>query len=175
MTTPHESNAVRLTLDLPRDTDTVALGIALAELLRGGDTLLLAGPIGAGKSHLARSTIRALMEQHGEPAEDIPSPTFTLVQTYPAGGTEIWHADLYRLTDPEELFELGLDEAFEEAICLVEWPDRLGDAAPVRALAISLSLAGDGRRAELSGPGDAWADRLARLPALLETVHDPAG
>ncbi|RYH10894.1 tRNA (adenosine(37)-N6)-threonylcarbamoyltransferase complex ATPase subunit type 1 TsaE [Tropicimonas sp. IMCC6043] len=175
MATPHSSNQIRLSLDLPRAADTAALGRALAHLLRKGETLLLAGPIGAGKSHLARATIREVMARHGAAAEDIPSPTYTLVQTYAAGTAEIWHADLYRLTDPQDVFELGLDEAFTEAICLVEWPDRLGETAPESALLIELSLAGDGRRADLSGVKTLWAERLSHLAGLPETLDDPAG
>jgi tRNA threonylcarbamoyladenosine biosynthesis protein TsaE len=83
--------------------------------------------------------------------EDVPSPTFTLVQVYPAGEDEIWHADLYRLTHPDEVWELGLDEAFDHAITLVEWPDRLGGHLPPRALRLRLDSFGEGRRAILSG------------------------
>ncbi len=126
---------------------TAALGERLATVLRAGDTVLLDGPIGAGKSHLARALIRARLGG----MEDVPSPTFTLVQTYDDGGTEIWHADLYRLTHPDEVLELGLDDAFATAICLVEWPDRLGGHVPPDALHLRLSAQGEGRVARLSG------------------------
>ena len=91
--------------------EALTAGIArmLAAVARPGQTILLDGPVGAGKTHFARAFIRA---RQGDLAEDVPSPTFTLVQTYDDPmGTEIWHADLYRLTDPSELDELGLDEA----------------------------------------------------------------
>lgn len=155
---------LHLALAAPGATD--ALGRALADRLGPGDCLLLSGPIGAGKSHLARAIIRRLLARAGAPAEDIPSPTYTLVQTYDAGGVEVWHADLYRLTGPDEAFELGLDAAFETAICLIEWPDRLGRAAPADALAIALAPTDDGaaRTARLEGAAD-WAARLADLPA----------
>ena len=107
-----------LILDLPTEADTTALGQRLARASQAGDVFLLSGPIGAGKSHLARAFIR---ERLGA-AEDVPSPTFTLVQVYGEGADEIWHADLYRLTHPDEVWELGLDDAFTRAICLVEWP-----------------------------------------------------
>ena len=95
--------STRLTAD---ETMTAALARMLAATARPGDTILLDGPVGAGKTHFARAFIRA---RQGEAAEDVPSPTFTLVQTYDDPmGTEIWHADLYRLTDPSELDELGL-------------------------------------------------------------------
>ncbi|MFN3281111.1 MAG: tRNA (adenosine(37)-N6)-threonylcarbamoyltransferase complex ATPase subunit type 1 TsaE [Tabrizicola sp.] len=136
-----------LTLALPDATATESLGRRLAELLRPGDVVLLEGPIGAGKSCLARAFIRARL---GE-AEEVPSPTFTLVQVYPDAEAKIWHADLYRLTHPDEVWELGLDQAFETAICLVEWPDRLGSHRPAGALTIRLEAAGEGRRAIISG------------------------
>lgn len=163
---------IHIFLDLPDADATASLGTALAERLAPGDTLLLSGSIGAGKSHLARAAIRHLMQMAGEVEEDIPSPTFTLVQTYPAGATELWHADLYRLTDPADLFELGLEEAFETAICFVEWPDRLGSSAPPEALAIGLSVSGTGRRAELVGSAARWSERLSGLTLTPETADD---
>ncbi len=134
-----------LTLDLPTEADTALLGRALAQILQAGDCVLLQGPIGAGKSHLARALIRAL---RGE-AEEVPSPTFTLVQTYP-GNPDIWHADLYRLTHPDEVHELGLEDAFGTAICLIEWPDRLGSARPDNPITLTLSHWDEGRRAVIS-------------------------
>ena len=151
MTIPDPS----LTLVLPDPEATEALGRRLAGLARAGDAILLEGPIGAGKSSLARAFIRARL---GE-AEEVPSPTFTLVQVYEDDGTEIWHADLYRLTHPDEVWELGLDEAFQTAICLVEWPDRLGGHLPPDALDLRLEALGEGRRAVIRGgrPGLAKA------------------
>lgn len=117
---------------------TCRIAIALAPRLRAGDVLLLSGDVGAGKTHFARCLIQSIL-----PApEPVPSPTYTLVQTYPGPGggiaSEIWHADLYRLSDIGEIIELGLVDAFEQAICLVEWPDRLGDLAPRAALHVRL-------------------------------------
>lgn len=136
----------RLSLFLADDTATTALGTCLARLLRGGDTILLDGPIGAGKTHLARALIRARLGR----MEDVPSPTFTLVQTYDSD-PDIWHADLYRLTHPDEVLELGLDDAFATAICLIEWPDRLGPHLPPDALRLRLGTEGEGRRADITG------------------------
>lgn len=147
----------RISLFLPDETATAALGQKLAALLRGGDTVLLHGPIGAGKSHLARALIRARLGR----MEDVPSPTFTLVQTYESD-PDIWHADLYRLTHPDEVLELGLDDAFSTAICLIEWPDRLGPHLPPHALHIYLSDEGDGRRAILSGGRPDMLDALGQ-------------
>lgn len=146
-------------LFLSDDAATAALGERLAWLLQPGDTVLLEGPIGAGKSHLARALIRARLGR----MEDVPSPTFTLVQTYEAADTEIWHADLYRLSHPDEVLELGLEQAFGTAICLVEWPDRLGPHLPADALHLQLSVQGEGRRAVLRGGRPGLLKRLAGL------------
>lgn len=136
-----------LTLTLPDEAATVALGRRLAEVAQPGDCLLLSGGVGAGKSTLARAFIRARCGA----AEEVPSPTFTLVQVYEDARTEIWHADLYRLTHPDEVWELGLDDAFQKAICLVEWPDRLGGHLPEGAMHLALETVGEGRRAVIRG------------------------
>jgi len=136
-----------LTLTLPAEADTAALGEALASVLRAGDCVLLAGQVGAGKSSLARALIRARLGRE----EEVPSPSFTLVQVYDANEVEIWHTDLYRLTHPDQVWELGLDDAFDRAITLVEWPDRLGRHLPPDALWIGLETAGEGRLARVSG------------------------
>lgn len=129
----------------------------LAPQLRGGDVLLLEGPIGAGKTHFARALIQSLLMR----PEDVPSPTFTLVQTYETANFEIWHADLYRLSHPDEALELGLAEAFETALCLVEWPEKLGQDRPKKALTLQFMVQDDEARtlAFLSGD-DRWRARL---------------
>jgi tRNA threonylcarbamoyladenosine biosynthesis protein TsaE len=144
----------RLTLHLSSPETTSALAHELAAWLAPGDTLLLAGPVGAGKSHFARSLIGALLTE----PEDIPSPTYTLVQSYDGRSGPVWHADLYRLGDPGELAELGLEEAFGTAICLVEWPERLGLMAPAEALTLSLSPADapEARRLEITWTAPRW-------------------
>lgn len=152
-----------LILDLATEDDTTRLGWALADLLHAGDSLLLDGPIGAGKSHVARALIRARLGD----TEDVPSPTFTLVQTYP-GDPDIWHADLYRLTHPDEVVELGLEDAFANAICLIEWPDRLGSILPENPLRLKLEPQGEGRRATLSSGDRPGFD--AALTAHLRTT-----
>lgn len=136
---------------------TEALGRAMAPALMAGDTVLLTGTLGAGKSHLARAIIRARLGRQ----EDVPSPTFTLVQTYEDPKADLWHADLYRLSHPDEVIELGLDEAFDSAIALVEWPDRLGDLTPADPIEIELRYDGEGRVAAISFSGRPdLADRL---------------
>jgi tRNA threonylcarbamoyladenosine biosynthesis protein TsaE len=114
--------------------ETALLAVRLGAVLRSGDCLLLDGPIGAGKTHFSRHLIQSVLQV----PEDVPSPTFTLVQTYDTQFGELWHADLYRLSNQDEIEELGLTEAFETAICLVEWPDRLGSLAPNNALTLKL-------------------------------------
>ena len=126
---------------------TEALATRIAPRFRAGDTVLLEGPVGAGKTLFARTVIQALGV-----AEDVPSPTFTLVQTYEAPSFEIWHADLYRLTGPDEILELGLDEAFSQALCFIEWPDRLGPLTPPGALRLSFEVREESRRLTATGP-----------------------
>jgi tRNA threonylcarbamoyladenosine biosynthesis protein TsaE len=115
--------------------ETAELAQRLAVHLRPGDVILLEGHIGGGKTHFARSLIQSLLTT----PEDVPSPTFTLVQTYDTPDFEIWHSDLYRLSHPDDVFELGLTETFETAVCLVEWPDRLGDLVPKQSLTLGFS------------------------------------
>ena len=124
------------TIQLAREADTIALATALAPSLQAGDCLLLSGEIGAGKSAFARALIRARLSR----MEDVPSPTFTLVQTYDAPDGDIWHLDLYRLTSPDEAMELGLDDALGTAICLIEWPDRLDNLVPKNASALTFEV-----------------------------------
>lgn len=151
----------QITLSLPNPDATDRLAEALARTAQAGDIILLEGPIGAGKSHFARAYIRARLGRE----EDVPSPTFTLVQEYD-GLPPIWHADLYRLSHPDDLLELGLEEALGRDICLVEWPDRFGSARPAEALTLALRAEGDGRTATLAG-GPAWQDRLDSLGTFL--------
>jgi tRNA threonylcarbamoyladenosine biosynthesis protein TsaE len=158
----------RAELCFPNEAETRNFAEALAPLLGAGDVLLLEGPIGAGKTAFARALIAARLAAAGAAPEDIPSPTFTLVQTYLAGPLEIWHADLYRLSHPDEAAELGLEEAFTTALCLVEWPDRLGPAAPPGALRLAFApgAAEDTRCLTLSGPSALGA----RLKPVLEAA-----
>lgn len=142
---------------LDSEEETTRFGAWWAGVAVAGDCLLLSGQIGAGKSHFARAFIRARLGR----AEDVPSPSFTLVQTYEAD-VEIWHSDLYRLSHPDEVLELGLEQAFATAICLVEWPDRLGALLPANAISIRLGVKGEGRIAEI-----AFADRPELRAALM--------
>lgn len=150
----------KLTISLPRPENTDALGQSLAKIATAGDCLLLRGQIGAGKSALARAFIRQRMGSDTE----VPSPTFTLVQTYETETVEIWHADLYRLSDTQEAIELGLVDAFDTSICLVEWPEILGDMVPETALDIHLSVEDEAHVAVLTF-GPKWQHRLNHVTA----------
>lgn len=139
-------------LHLPDLAATEALGRRIAALLRPGDAILLDGPLGAGKSALARALIRAAA---GDPALDVPSPSYTLVQEYRTAAGPISHYDLWRLPGPGGVVELGWDDA-REGIVIVEWPDRLGALRPPDALHLSLRMAVDGSRA---ADVDGWPGR----------------
>lgn len=153
------------TLRLPARADTEHLAQAIAQLVRPGDALLLSGPLGAGKSVFARAFLRTLCRDE---EMDVPSPTFTLVQTYDSPAGPVSHYDLWRLDGPEALEELGWDDA-REGIVLVEWPERLEDLTPADALHITLTpdSAEENpedtedlpRTAQLTG----WPDRVATL------------
>ena len=151
-------NALQTTFTLADADATAALAEAIAPHLRAGDFLGLSGGLGAGKSFFARALIAARLTALGR-VEDIPSPSFTLVQVYDLGGVELWHADLYRLGAPEEITELALDDAFQDAITVVEWAERLGPAAPRRGLWLTLDFVPGvepARRATLRALGSGW-------------------
>ncbi len=141
---------------------TAALAGRLAALARAGDIIGLAGELGAGKTAFARAFIHARL---GE--VEVPSPTFTLVQIYENGGVPVWHFDLYRLRDSEEIYELGIEEAFDSAICLIEWPEKMAGNAPEDWLEMRLNPGGDenSRRAEWTPHGTRAERLLQRLTA----------
>ncbi|HZZ87923.1 MAG TPA: tRNA (adenosine(37)-N6)-threonylcarbamoyltransferase complex ATPase subunit type 1 TsaE [Caulobacteraceae bacterium] len=139
---------------LNQESDTRRLGAAIARELKRREAVCLSGPLGAGKSTLARGLIQALT---GEPTE-VPSPTFTLVQTYETPGLIAAHFDLYRLVGPDEVAELGLDDALDVGAAVIEWPEKLGHHLPSHRLDVELRIQGDARRARLS-PHGAWEDR----------------
>ncbi len=146
-----------IVIDLRDEAATAALAARLAALARAGDVIALAGELGTGKTTFARAFIAA-----SGSGEIVPSPTFTLAQLYDIGATVIWHFDCYRLKDPEEAWELGIEEAFCDGISLIEWPERLGPLLPKRRLYITLAAgnAPTARRATID-PGGDWASRLA--------------
>ena len=140
---------------LASEKETAALGAALAMQARRGDVIALYGPLGAGKTTLARGFIQKITDSD----EEVVSPTFTIVQIYDAADVPIWHFDLYRLHNPDDAMELGFEEALATGISVIEWPERLGNLLPAARLDVILSSVGDKRQAELSG----WTDRLAAI------------
>jgi tRNA threonylcarbamoyladenosine biosynthesis protein TsaE len=148
-------------VDLPDEAATAAFAARISALAATGDIIALKGDLGAGKTSFARAFIRA---RGG--IEEVPSPTFTLVQVYELGAAAIWHFDLYRINSPEEAWELGIEDAFVEGISLIEWPEHMGPLLPRRRLEIEF-LFGEGpeeRRAVLD-PGEDWQGRLAGIAA----------
>ena len=147
---------------LPDAVATDRLGKALAHSLKPGDTVLLTGQIGAGKTCLARAAISALHIRTGQPEPEVPSPTFTLVQAYELPGLQVWHADLYRLSEASEVTELGLEEAIGQHIVFVEWPDRL-EEMPDDALVLDIEILNNGRRVTLHSASDRWQNCISMI------------
>lgn len=144
-----------LVIAFQNEVETAAFGAKLATALRAGDVVRLEGPLGAGKSTLARGLIRA-----ASGARDVPSPTFTLVETYETGDAAIWHFDLFRLEDRSEVWELGLEEALDSGVALIEWPERIDGMLPDDALRLVLSVkGGDTRQLRIIAP-QRWAPAL---------------
>ena len=141
---------------LEDETATLAFGHRLARLAKGGDVITLSGPLGVGKTALARGFLAG----RGHPGE-VPSPTFAIVQPYEELQPPVWHVDLYRIEHPSELEQLGLDGA-AEAVLLVEWPERAGGRAWPNALGLSLDFAEAGARRLTADVPPAWEARWPR-------------
>ncbi len=150
---------LKLTLESPQDTAEIATRLGGA--LQPGDTILLEGSIGSGKTHFARALIQSTLMK----PEDVPSPTYTLVQVYETRIGDIWHSDLYRLASVEEIEELGLVDAFDSSICLIEWPEKLGPLTPQSALHVRFSTDPDDqdtRHVSLTWSDPKWNAKLKR-------------
>jgi hypothetical protein len=155
-----ESRPFTAAAELETARETEALGARIARGLTRGSAVALEGDLGAGKTTLARAILHALGV-----TENVPSPTFTLVQSYETDALPVRHFDLYRVETESELDELGLDEALEEGAALIEWPERAPHRLPADALHVSLSVTGEGsRRAALRGPAS-WT-------SIFEDVRD---
>ena len=153
--------------ELPDEAATARLAQSLAARARKGDVLALFGDLGSGKTAFARAFINALPASNGTaPAtpEEVPSPTFTLLQTYQRAPAPVWHFDLYRVARPDEVYELGFEDALGEGIVLIEWPERLGPLLPAERLELRFDFAerAEARRVTLTGTGD-WTRRLRDL------------
>ncbi|MGY8993093.1 MAG: tRNA (adenosine(37)-N6)-threonylcarbamoyltransferase complex ATPase subunit type 1 TsaE [Rhodospirillales bacterium] len=138
-------------MELANEAATNQLAAQIASVASLGDVYAISGGLGAGKTAFARAFIRAL----GSDEEEVPSPTFTLVQTYDLPTASVWHLDLYRLSTPDEVWELGIEEAFVEAVTLIEWPERMGSLLPANRLDIFLEagVTVDSRWVTLKGHG----------------------
>lgn len=150
-------------LKLTDEAHTVKFGQVLAHLAQKGDVFALYGTLGIGKSVLARAFIRELTE-----AKEVPSPTFTLVQSYEAPDFEIYHFDLYRIKNPDEIFEIGVEEAMYDGVSLIEWPDKMKPYLPRNLLKIELMPDGAGRRLVFSCRDNAKFVRFASLQGLFD-------
>lgn len=123
------------------EAETAEIGRKLAQQAKKGDVFALFGTLGMGKSVLSRAFIQELTQ-----AEEVPSPTFTLVQAYDAENFTIYHFDLYRLKNPEEIFELGMEEALADGVCLIEWPEKMGGYLPKKSIKVEITSIGEGRK-----------------------------
>lgn len=152
------------------ETETTRVAQAVARVADSGDVIALHGDLGSGKTAFARGFIRALTA----PNEEVPSPTFTLVQTYPTKRAAIYHFDFYRIEDPDEAWEIGIEEAFADGISLIEWPERLGTILPLERLDVSLTTAGDMgdtvRKITIAA-ASAWEGRLEELGRVLSELQ----
>ena len=144
-----------LSFELPDLTATADLAQKLAPVLKAGDVIALHGGLGAGKTTFSRALISSLLGQDTE----VPSPTYTLVQTYDGPSFPIFHFDLYRIEEPNEVFELGWDET-QDGVALIEWPERAGAHLPTWRLDLQIDLVGDNRTARLEPQGEDWQTRL---------------
>ena len=140
------------------EDETIKLATQLARLAKAGDTFALYGTLGMGKSVFARGFIQSLTK-----AEEVPSPTFTLVQSYEAPNFEIYHFDLYRLKSPDEIFELGMEEALYEGVCLIEWKEKMGGYLPKNCFSIQISAHPEGREISITSTS---AEKISRLQDL---------
>lgn len=147
-----------LEFNLPTEQDTIAIGKKLAHLARKGDVFALYGTLGMGKSVLARAFVQELCG-NGE----VPSPTFTLLQTYEAPDFDIYHFDLYRLKSPDEIFEIGVEDALYSGVSLIEWPDKMSPYLPRDVFKLELEPDGSGRKLTITINS---AEKQSRLAAL---------
>ena len=153
-----ESTSFLWSCDLPDAQATEAFGASLATVCRNGDCITLSGDLGAGKTSLARGFIQYLL-----PGTEVTSPTFNLVQIYPYAQGQVWHADLYRLNRLQEFAELGFDDALEQGMALIEWPEIATDYLPFDRLEVTLTHHEQGRRVTCSSTDENWQARFVHI------------
>lgn len=156
-------NSNELVYFAANEASTIKLGRILAHFAQKGDVLALFGTLGMGKSVLARAFVQELTQ-----AEEVPSPTFTLVQSYEATDFEIYHFDLYRLKSPEEIFEIGLEEALYDGVCLIEWPERMGEYLPSSAFRVEITPKDEGREIKIINLSSSKQSRLSELKVIID-------
>ncbi len=140
------------------EEDTVRLGQKLSSIAKKGDVFALYGTLGMGKSVFSRAFVKSLTS-----ANEVPSPTFTLVQVYEAKDFDIYHFDLYRLKSPEEIFEIGMEEALYDGVCLIEWPEKMQGYLPKNIFRLEITPYEQGRKIKIETTD---ADKKLRLQEL---------
>ena len=148
----------KLIFNLSSEKETIKFGKALTKISQKGDVFALFGTLGMGKSVIARAFIQELTN-----AKEVPSPTFTLLQSYEYEKFEIYHFDLYRIKSPEEIFEIGLEEALYDGVCLIEWPEMMGGYLPRDIFKIEISPKGEGRELIISAISEEKQTKLSIL------------
>lgn len=143
---------------LPTKKDTISLSQRIAHIAKKGDVFALHGTLGMGKSVFARAFVQELCG-----VQDVPSPTFTLLQTYEAEDFDIYHFDLYRLKDPDEVFELGIEDAIYNGISLIEWPEKMGGYLPKDVFKVNIVPYSNGRKIIIQTLSD---DKFFRLSSI---------
>ena len=147
-----------LKFSCPKEEDTANLGRKIALLAQKGDIFALFGTLGMGKSVFSRAFIQQLCGK-----TEVPSPTFTLVQMYETPDLDIYHFDLYRLKSAEEIFELGIEEAMYEGVCLIEWPEKMGGYLPLKAIKVEIIPLNQGREVKITFNDEKTYQRFSSL------------
>jgi len=164
-----DDNGARLRAHLPTESDTEALGAALASVLHPGLKIWLQGNLGMGKTTLTRGVLRALGHEG-----KVKSPTYTLIEPYVVSRLDLYHFDFYRFNSPEEYLDAGLDEYFaDQGVCIVEWPDKAMPYLPPPDIEIQLETQDTGRFVEIDGTTDAGRTCVIELVKALRGA-DPA-
>lgn len=128
------------------EEDTLKIAAQFAKALKPGDVVALHGTLGVGKTAFTRGVIQALSN-----AKEVPSPTFTLLQTYDTADFSLYHFDMYRLKSPEEAYEIGIEDAFADGVSFIEWPEKIGSLLPKKHIDVSIEIKPDHRLITILG------------------------